>query len=946
MLAAFMLSLSIGTACAQTSLYPGDVFVSMLTADVVTGNKIHGHVGFILLRDVTEGTTLTIRKDAWLCDDAGNCGWANNDDPQFMTWTAPAGGVARGTEVIIVDTGGSMEPRQEDSNGWSISAGGNGNGNGNGGNDLDVLVDGDPCGSVTGTPGNYDGSYLWVYQERNGIAHHLYLTGYNIDYGGNTAQGTDIFKEGETAECNPVFAFEYFNIVWQWSLKTAFRNSFSVTPGIYGLFGAELGQLNVGGVFLFGSDYTMYDYTNSLGTTLINNLGNVNFPPAAVSVTWSNVNSNAGGADYGGDEALDIVVASAASKLVIDATAEVNCRDVQVYAGTFQSCDGNARSVKATRNFSMTEGEETNFNGGMGMLKMGGTAPQNIDLKNYGNPSSTKANFYDLVLDNTNGVTLKGHGRLKGGGALEFTNGSLTLAADPDGTGTGSSSLTFESNSMRGTAGIGPCSPANFADGADQEFNFQRYIPADPDGSTWVNIGAYVTGTTVADWTAANPSMFVFEYKETNFGSLGSGWNFLWDPSAILEPGSGYMAMIPQGQDALISVTGPFKMGDVEIDLTFTDDPNQSNVTVDGWNLVSNPYPAPVNLVQVLSRVDGVEAFWIYDNTDAGSYITSNDMGVGDAPSTLDVGQSFWVKVSENQTLTFTEADKVSMANTFVRDYDPSFEGSFGISVANDANQWSRAFIQFQEGTTSAFSPDEDALMYGDASTHDVFLWTAASTGEKLSIQSRGSRAEVTSVPLVVTTGNAGTLHFSEFEQSTAPTDLCAVLEDTETGAFVQLGTDTLVADVPANTTLADRFVLHFTPTPSMTWESTACDGLAIDIAGESWESWDAAWTADDGSAAGTGLPYELADGDYTFEFALPGSVCVQAIDVTVETACLGDFNQNGERDVVDLLVILAGLPGGQLENTHALQADCDCDGAVTVSDMLAFLTVFGTVCE
>ena len=90
----------------------------------------------------------------------------------------------------------------------------------------------------------------------------------------------------------------------------------------------------------------------------------------------------------------------------------------------------------------------------------------------------------------------------------------------------------------------------------------------------------------------------------------------------------------------------------------------------------------------------------------------------------------------ENQTLTFTEADKVSMSNTFIRAYDEGFEGSFGVSVANGDNQWSRAFIQFQEGSASAYSTDEDALMYGDGSTGDVFLWTEAEAGEKLSIQS------------------------------------------------------------------------------------------------------------------------------------------------------------------------------------------------------------------
>ena len=932
---------------AQTTLYPGDVIVSMLTADVSGGNKIEGHVGFVLLRDVEAGTTLTIRKDVWLCNDAGSCGWADTSSPQLMTWTAPEGGLERGTEVIIVDTGGSMEPRQEDANGWAITGGGNGNGNGGGGGALDVLIDGDECGTVTGEAGNYDGSYLWIYQERDGTPYHLYLTGYNLDYAGNTAEGTQLHQEGELAACNPVFSFEYFNTVWQWSLKAAYRNLFAVSPGVFGLLGAERGTLGNGGAFLIGSDYTMYDYTNSLGTTLIQNLGNVNFPPAAIDVAWSNVNQSEGGANYAGDEALDIVVASAASTLVIDASAEVSCRDVQVYAGTFQSCDGNARMVKATRNFSMTEGEDNCFNGGMGMLKMGGAAAQNIDLNNYGNPSSAKAKFFDLILDNTNGVTMKGHGRMKAGGALEFTNGALTLADDPDGTGTGSSSMTFESNALKGTASIGPCSAANFGDGADQEFTFQRYIPADPDGSTWVNIGAYVTGTTVGDWTSANPSILVFQYNESNYGSLGAGWTYLWDASTELAPGSGYMALIPQGQDALFNVTGPFKMGDVTIDLTFTDDPNQSNETVDGWNLVSNPYPSPVNLVQVLSRVDGVEAFWIYDNADAGSYITSNDMGVGDAPSTLDVGQSFWVKISENQTLTFTEADKVSMSNTFIREYDEGFEGSFGVSVANGDNQWSRAFIQFQEGSASAYSTDEDALMYGDGSTGDVFLWTTAESGEKLSIQSLGSRSEVTSVPLALTTGTDGTIRFTQHAHETAIEDICGVIEDTETGEFMQLHVnDTVEVELTANATFNDRFVLHFTPAPTMEWQSTACDGLVIDMAGEDWEAWDANWFANDSSATGTGLPYELEDGDYTFEFTLPGSVCVQFVQVDVTTACLGDFNLNGERDVVDLLVILSGLPGGALETAFSEEADCDCDGLVTINDMLTFLTVFGTGCD
>lgn len=916
---------------------------SFLTADVNQNNKIEGHVGFILMKDIEGGTTLTIRKDLWLCN-SGNCGWLSTEAPQLMTWTAPEGGATRGTEVIIVDTDGVMEPRVEDFNGWAVAGAGNGNGNGNNAQSILVLQDGDVFGTVSGVPGNYDGSYLWFYQERNGVPYHLYLTGYNVDYAGNTAEGTDLFEAGSNANCSPLFTFEYPNIVWQWSLKTEYKQTFAVNPGIFGIFGANAGFL-LNPAWLAGSDYSQYDINNQLAITVINNLGNINFPPATVPVTWSASHNN--DASYSGSDSEDIIVSSSVSNYVVDATTAVNCKNIKVFAGGFQGCDGNARTVQPTGNVEIAVGETNTFNGGMGILRMNGSAGlQKIDLKNYGNAASTKAKFFDLEVGNADGVEFRGHGRMKPGGELALPLGTLTMVSNPDGTGTGSSSLTFESNASKGTASIGPCSAASFGAGAAQEFNFQRYIPADPDGSTWVNIGAYVTGTTVADWTAANANMLIFKYVESNYGSLGSGWSFVWDSSTELLPGTGYMALIPQNQDALISVTGPFQIGDVDIALTFTDDPNQSNVTVDGWNLVSNPYPAPVNLEQVLSRVDGVEAFWIYDNTGDGAYVTRNDQGVGDAPSTLDVGQSFWVKVSANHTLTFTEADKVSTANTFIREYDPGFEGAIGLEISNGNAQWCRTFVQFQEGASEAFDVSEDTQNHNTTSTADLRVWTTAATGEKLSIQSVGSLEETDFLSLHVTTGDGGLVTFGGYDADAAPANVCAVIEDTETGQRAQLGVDVLEVELPANTYFANRFVVHFTGTPTMVWESTACDGLSIELTGEAWETWDVSWTANDGSASGEGLPYELEDGAYTFDFTLASANCVQTVEVLVETACLGDFNANGERDIVDLLVILAGLPGGSLQANQPDVADCDCDGLVTVNDMLTFLTVFATACE
>ena len=142
------------------------------------------------------------------------------------------------------------------------------------------------------------------------------------------------------------------------------------------------------------------------------------------------------------------------------------------------------------------------------------------------------------------------------------------------------------------------------------------------------------------------------------------------------------------------------------------------------------------------------------------------------------------------------------------------------------------------------------------------------------------------------------------------PANLCAVIEDTETGERGQLGMDAFVVNLPANTLYEERFVLHFNAMPSLSLTSTVCDGLDVtELEGE-WDAWSLTWSSDDGTASGEGMPYDLANGDYTFTYALPSVACANEVDVEVNAACLGDFNLNGERDIIDLLFLLAGLPG------------------------------------
>ena len=66
---------------------------------------------------------------------------------------------------------------------------------------------------------------------------------------------------------------------------------------------------------------------------------------------------------------------------------------------------------------------------------------------------------------------------------------------------------------------------------------------------------------------------------------------------------------------------------------------------------------------------------------------------------------------------------------------------------------------------------------------------------------------------------------------------------------------------------------------------------------------------------------------------------------VEIEEACVGDYNQNENRGVEDLLVLLAHL-APDLDGGEVSMYDCDCDGLMTIGDLLIFLTVFGTGCN
>ena len=894
-----------------TTLIAGDIALTAL-ADDRGNNRNESMLGFVLLRDVGKGTVVHFTSNEWNGTD-----WIA-DHNERITWTATKS-LAAGQQVILnrID--------DNDSNAECLILGCAANFESGGVSDTDYLRGGTSvgAGALTFYGGGVDfwgDAVVWIYQEEDATPRHLYVFGDDLGSNGNTGIGTLIGDDLAVDDLDPVFSFEYTpSNNSQFVLRQASRSALS-SAGALGFFEALRVE----------SEYNFHHDPNKIKN--ISDYIDFEISNAANSISLAD----------GGSVSTDIVVINGNSSVFI--CEESDCDDIKLYNGSFYSCDGQNRTLKVKGDFARYS-VSASFNGGQGIVEFDSTDDQMIDAGNHSSPDSD-VSFKKVKIKGGKSLKVKGHVKMKSGGSLEFEDNvdSQKIEMDPN----FSSSLTFQSNGT-GTAAIGPCTVDNFGMGLNQTFTFERFVPSDTDNS-WINIGAYVTGTTVADWTSGVSGMLLFEYNEASYGSQGAGWSYLWDGTAELTPGNGYMALIPAGVSGTISVTGKFEMGDVTLPLTFTDDPNQSDVTVDGWNLVSNPYPAPVNMLSVLAHTENalVTSYYLFDNSGAGSYVETLANGTGDAPTTLDVGQSIWVKVDQTTSITFKESDKVvGTSGTFVREHEPSFQGAIGLEIANYSAQWAHAFVRFDETATAAFVPNEDALHLNSEANSDLRIWMEAENGEHLSIQTAGSLANTPSMPLHVTSGAGGDVVFSLLEQEDMPVNVCAVIEDMETGARAQLGVDPFVVNLPANTLYAERFVLHFNAMPSLSLTSSVCDGLDVtELEGE-WDAWSLTWSSDDGSVSGEGMPNELTNGHYIFMYSLPSVACSNEIEVEVNAACLGDFNLNGDRDIVDLLFLLAGLPGNNgAVNLDFETADCDCDGAVTVSDMLTFLTVFASQCD
>ncbi len=374
------------------------------------------------------------------------------------------------------------------------------------------------------------------------------------------------------------------------------------------------------------------------------------------------------------------------------------------------------------------------------------------------------------------------------------------------------------------------------------------------------------------------PAPTVLGYDESRLSAqrlnLPAFDNGLYSPAALTDPlvaGAGYLLTIPA--TATVSFTGTLTTGNLSPTLSRGAGAAVPNA---GWNLVGNPYPAPLNWdsVRVADRPNLDAAMYTYESIGPGTGVYFSYVnGVGDTPI-VPAGRSFFVRVSKTAsptgTLLFRNRQRVTryVADTVVtashRTAPRLVElrlAQNGVSYKNGGRRDSRPATNLYEDVTadiyrtyrttaSVFNAQLDA--YRIPSTTGLDLTISAPVQEdELAIKALSPFTAGQVVPLTVRVPMADGYTLSAAKLQRLPSGLTAFLDDSLLHTSTNLGVQPTYPFAISGPQFAAtgglikrRFYLRFGPVvlPNRPWAAAsdislypnpAHDQVAVQIPGQ-----------------------------------------------------------------------------------------------------------------
>ncbi len=332
----------------------------------------------------------------------------------------------------------------------------------------------------------------------------------------------------------------------------------------------------------------------------------------------------------------------------------------------------------------------------------------------------------------------------------------------------------------------------------------QRYLDGSLNaGAGYRQLTAPVSGSTVADLATANFSPVVnpsyntsaapgtvrafptvYGYDESrlsttnnNLSAFDKGWFSPTSTADALTVGKGYTVNLAAGQ--VVDFVGTLNNG------TYTQSLTRQNQSTDGgWQLLGNPYPAPLDWSQVAAAdrtgLDGA----VYVSQSTGQYANtyrSYVNGVGNP--VLPVGQGFFARIAAGTStgsLTLRNSQRVATYATQVSVQRTAAETRprLNLTLATAAGNLDGLYVYAEAGATAGFDAQQDAAKLNN--NNGLNLAALTTDGQPLSIQALPTLAG--RVALRVQTPAAGTYTLAAAELLNLPAGTTLVLEDAQTG--------------------------------------------------------------------------------------------------------------------------------------------------------------------
>jgi hypothetical protein len=457
-----------------------------------------------------------------------------------------------------------------------------------------------------------------------------------------------------------------------------------------------------------------------------------------------------------------------------------------------------------------------------------------IGLGSGTHEASSDVSFADVETQDTGagGPTLTGSGSLRvsdlltlSSGTFDVTSGTLALASPSE------SDVGYIAGSGTGTVN-GDVTMERYIDKGNDEAHF-RFLSspfsvylddagtAGNSANLLSNVNTQATGSG-ANFSVAEADASVYTFDESvdvsddQFSSLSEGWNDVKNLNdAPITPGTGYLVYLfqnnggagPNGFPVTLSVTGSVPAAendgtDQAPALSFTNnDPDSggdaSPDDLDGWNLIANPFAAPIDWESIEN--DGIG----FTDVDATVYVLQADGTyaeyTADPNGTSGTGtgryiapfQAFFVKATgSSPDLSITSDDKAVGQS-------PSFKDAPAPSSKKSGSDTPRIVLELRSedgrrSETTALTFAEEGKVGKDAydayqlspfaSTYAQIATTVEGTDALFAHQSRPVPASTTTIDVAQDITAGGTYILSAKSLEGLPGGWNVILEDVSTG--------------------------------------------------------------------------------------------------------------------------------------------------------------------